>query len=122
MALSKDIRKRLVAASKANEGSVRELAKRFSVGVATLQRLLTRERQTGGIEPKPFAGGARPKIPDSMLPELVALVKEKADRTAEELRMEWQSRKGVTLSRSSMIRAIQRCGLTFKKNLSSGRA
>src|SRR5271156_6398648 len=103
MALSKDIRERIVAASKANEGSVRSLAKRFSVGVASLQRLLTRERKTGSIERKPYAGGPKPKIPDSMLPELVALVKEKADRTAEELRIEWRKRTGVTLSRSSMV-------------------
>ena len=122
MALSKDIRERIVAASKANEGSVRSLAKRFSVGVASLQRLLTRERKTGSIEPKPYSGGAKPKIPDSRLPELIALVKEKSDRTAEELRIEWQKRTGVTLSRSSMNRALQRCKLTFKKNLSSGRA
>jgi transposase len=122
MTLSKDIRERIIAAKKANEGSVRALAKRFSVGVASLQRLITRERKTGSIEPMPYGGGAKPRIPDSRLPELVALVKEKPDRTAEELRIEWQNRTGVSLSRSAMVRALKRCKLTFKKNFSSGRA
>jgi transposase len=53
MALSKDIRERIIAAKKANEGSVRALAKRFSVGVASLQRLITRQRKTGSIDPMP---------------------------------------------------------------------
>lgn len=121
MTLSNDIRERIVAASKAKEGSVRSLAKRFSVGVASLQRLLTREQKTGSIEPKPHAGGAKPKIPESMFPELIALVKEKPDRTEDELRIEWEKRTSIMLSRSSMHRALQRCNLTFKKNLSGDR-
>lgn len=64
--LSKDIRERLVKSSKANEGSVRILAQRFSVGVASLQRLLTRERKTGSVEPKPHQGGAKPQKKSSL--------------------------------------------------------
>jgi len=121
MALSKDIRERVVSARKAKEGSVRALAKRFAIGVASATRLFRLERETGSVEPRPHGGGAQPKIPDSELPDFIALVEEKPDRTGEELRIEWERRKGVSVSRSVIVRALKRSKLTLKKNVSGER-
>lgn len=115
MALSKDLRTRIVAARNAKEGSVRTLAKRFSVGVASTSRLFRLLRETGDVAPRPHGGGAAPKIPDSELPDFVALVRDKPDRTGEELRVEWERLKGVKVSRSVIVRALKRCGFTLKK-------
>jgi transposase len=44
MALSIDLRKRIIEANENEEGSIRELAKRFKVGFASIWRLLKRYR------------------------------------------------------------------------------
>lgn len=121
MALSIDIRRRIVAARKANEGSVRSLAKRFAVGVASVQRLFNLERETGGVETRPHGGGVPLMISDQQLPALISLVEEKPDRTAEELRAEWNKKTGCEVSRSVVVRALKRAKLTLKKNLSGDR-
>ena len=45
-ALSNDLRKRIVDAYKAGEGSYNDLAARFHVGYATVNRILARHRKT----------------------------------------------------------------------------
>ena len=115
-ALSNDIRSRLIAAKEAGEGSVLALAKRFKVGSATVQRLFRRVRETSSIEPLPHGGGMPPKIPDSDLPKVIELVREKPDRTIEELTKEWEIRHGVSISTSAMSRTLARCNITQKKD------
>ena len=121
-AISLDLRKRLVAAYEAGEGTYLEIAQRFKVGEATVSRLLRRRRERGGVEPSPHAGGNPPHIAASQYPELEKLVAEKPDRTVEELRSLWQARYGVDLSRSAMQRALLKAGLTWKKNASERRS
>ena len=118
-AISLDLRKRIVAAYEAGEGTYLEIAQRFKVGEATVSRLLRRCREHGGVEPSPHAGGNPPHIAASQYGELEKLVAEKPDRTVEELRSLWQVRYGVELSRSAMQRALLKAGLTWKKTLPS---
>ena len=115
--LSLDIRTRISSAYKAKEGTVRVLASRFAVGAATITRLFNLERVTGSMQPRPHAGGPALLIPDTHLPRLKALVTEKPDRTAEEIRIEWNQREGTTVSRSVIVRALKRAKLTLKKNV-----
>lgn len=115
--LSKDIRSRLVAAKEAGEGSVRVLAERFKVGSATVQRLFTKLKETKSIEPLPHGGGMPAKIPDSELSKVIELVKEKPDRTIEELINEWRIRYVINVSSSAMSRTLERCNLSLKKKL-----
>ena len=115
--LSKDIRSRLIAAKEAGEGSVRALAKRFKVGSATVQRLFKRSKETQSIEPLPHGGGMPAKIPNSDLSKVIELVREKPDRTIEELVQEYRIKYGVNLSSSAMSRTLERCNLSLKKRL-----
>ena len=116
-ALSKDLRQRVVEAYRRGEGSYRQLAERFGLGEASVNRYLRLLRETGDVERRPRGGGTTPKISDGELPALRALVAKKPDRTAEDLAIEWGRRTGTDMSRSAMVRALQRAGLTKKKVL-----
>jgi len=116
MALPIELRKRVVAAYKANEGIQEELAKRFKVGVCSVRRWLVLERETGDVKKRPRGGGTPPNIPIERLSELVVIVQEKPDRTTQELTDEWNKRNGTCIARSSVVRALKRAGLSLKKS------
>lgn len=113
--LSKDIRERVVAAYEAGEGTYDELAARFSVGPATVSRLLRSYREHGSVDPRPRGGGMPPKIGVEDLRLLRRIVASASDLTAAELARLWTERTGTQLSRAAMQRALQRAGLTRKK-------
>lgn len=98
------------------EGTYRAIAERFGLGEASVNRFLRRHREDGTVERRARGGGMVAKIGQEELPSLRALVAEKPDRTAEELKDEWSRRFGVVMSRSAMVRALQRAGLTVKKS------
>lgn len=56
MALSLDLRERVAAAVDAG-GSIRRTAARFGVAARTVRNLLALRRETGGLSPRPHAGG-----------------------------------------------------------------
>jgi len=114
MALSTDIRERVVRAYAGNEGGYEALAARFSVGICSVRRWVGLQKETGSVEKRPHKG-RQAKILSEQLPELEALVIEKPDRTAEELKEVWMHKNGVELHRSSMVRALQRLKMTVKK-------
>jgi transposase len=116
MALSIDIRQRVVAAYKANEGGYITLSKRFRVGECSVKRWVALEQETGDVKRRPRGGGNPAKIATESLSKLAELVKEKPDRTNQELADEWNRREGTGLSRSAMVRALKRAGLSLKKS------
>ena len=119
--LSMDLRQRIVAAYQAGEGTFDDLAARFHVGRATVNRLLGLKRRTGGLQPAPHGGGVPPKIGEADQERLRALVDERKDATAQELTDAYSARFGVQLGRSSMVRALKRAGVTVKKSRSAPR-
>jgi transposase len=52
----------IVEAYNNQEGSYRQLAQRFRVSFSFVKRLLKRYKDTGKIEPKPYAGGHNNRI------------------------------------------------------------
>jgi transposase len=114
--LSMDLRRRIVAAYERNEGTYAELAQRFGVGEATVSRLLRRQRERGHLEPEAPGGGFPPRIADDLLPDLVRLVAENPDATLDILVERWVKKFGGELSRSSLLRALERAGVTRKKS------
>jgi transposase len=117
--ISEDLRKRIVKAHVHREGTYHELAERFAVGYATVSRVLRRFRERGSVAPDPHGGGQRPAIRPEQYRELIALVNAKPDRTVDQIRLAWQFETGEKLSRSAMVRALRRAGLTWKKNASA---
>lgn len=110
-AYSIDVRQRIVAAVEAGEHSLRALAELFSVDLSSVVRLLQRFRITGSVQPKPHAGGPRPKLDALATARLLDLVRQQPDATLAELR----DRLGVDCSIVTIFRTLKRNGITRKK-------
>ena len=113
MALSVDLRERVLAAHERREGSQRVLAERFEVAVGTVNNWLRRAREgrraplrrRGGQAP---LGGADPGV-------LAALVAERPDATLAEYAGMLAERIGWRFSTPVLCRALRRAGLRRKK-------
>ena len=105
-----ELRRRIVEAYEKKEGTYFELAQRFGVGEATVYRLLKLKRESGNVKP-----GAPTGVSEEELPEFVRLVNEFPHATLEQLKEAWVSRTRRQLSRSSIVRALRRAGITREK-------
>ena len=109
--LSNDLRKRIIAAVDNQEGSRRQIARRFKVDVSCITRLLQLRRQTGSIAPRPHGGGIPPTLDQDGLERLRRLVEEHPDATLRELR----DRLGIGGSILIVWRGLKSLGITRKK-------
>ncbi len=114
-AYSIDIRQKVIDAYNNQEGSLRQLAKRFSVSLSFVQRLLKRYHQSGTVEPKPHGGGKPAKLSSEQILLVKTLVEEDNDAILVELCERVQQRIGVKLSRATLGRITQKLKLTRKK-------
>jgi transposase len=113
--LPQELRDRVVGAWKQGKGSVRELAKLFDLGEATVNRWVARYNKTGSTAPLPHAGGQTHRIPDEILPVLEGLVEENPDLTREEYGELLFRETGVKAAICTVGRALKRLGYTRKK-------
>ena len=114
-AYSTDLRQKVIDAYKNHEGSQRHLAKRFSVSLTFIQKLLKQYRNSGTVEPKPHGGGNTAKLSSEQMALVVALIEEDNDAILVELCDRLKERTGATVSRSTMGRITQKLNLTRKK-------
>lgn len=114
-AYSIDLRQKVIDAYNNQEGSLRQLAKRFSVSLSFVQRLLKRYHQSGTVESKPHGGGKPAKLTQEQMVIVKILVEEDNDATLVELCERLQQRIGVKLSRATLGRITQTLNLTRKK-------
>ncbi len=114
-----ELRERVVAAHENGEGSFAELAERFKVGEASVNRWVSLKRRTGSLAPLPRPGRVRARLvtpageqfiegvledlPDSSVPELVAAYEEEL---------------GVKVSVTTMKRTLKQLGFTRKRGSS----
>jgi transposase len=110
-----ELRIRAVNAYGNGEGSVHEIAERFSICARSLFRWLAIERCGNDLSPKRYRHGFAAKISPDEYSILGELCSEKSDRTIEELAQAWCQKTGKAVSRSAMGRALLKAGLTLKK-------
>jgi transposase len=110
---SNDLRERVVAAVDHHEGSQRQIARRFRIGISTLTRWLQQRRQTGSLDPKPHGGGRSPAVDDQHAESLRELVRKQPDATLDEL----NQRLGLSCSRMAIFRALLRRRISRKKKV-----
>jgi transposase len=106
-----ELRRRIVRAYTNKEGSVRTLAKRFSVAPGTVQNYLNLLRDTGNLAPRPHGGGVKPRIEPQRLEDVRRLTQEMPDATVAELARVFGHRYQIEVSRPTMARALQRAGM-----------
>lgn len=120
--LSNDIRIRVVQAYDSGDVSYREVAERFDVAFNSVVRWVSLFRNHGDVSPRHCGSKILPKIRDEHFDELKTLIAEKPDRTLEELALCWNQQHDSDVHRSSIHRALNRAGITRKKNFSRNRA
>jgi transposase len=115
---SEDLRRRVITAWEAKEGSQRQLAERFKVSLSFVRNLLRHYRQSGQIEAKQRGGYQKPTIQDEHLSTIKSWVKEKNDLLLSELCDRFAKDTGIRVSISTMHRAVEKLDLRCKKKVS----
>ena len=115
-AYSVDLRQKIIDAHNQQEGSQRQLAKRFRVSLTFIENLLKRYRTDGTVEPRAHGGGRSAKLNLEQEAVLATLVEEDNDAILVELCDRLEQRVNVRISRATMGRIVQKLKLTRKKN------
>lgn len=115
---SMDLRRRVVAACDAREGSREAIARRFGVCTAWIRRLLQRRRESGSIAALPQRAGRKRGLDEGQMKKLKAWVGKHPDATLAEIKAGME----LSLSISAIDRALKRLGLTLKKSRSARRS
>jgi transposase len=115
------LRIRIARAYENGEGSLRQLAQRFSVSLGFVQELVKRYHETGSLKPRPHGGGYPEKINQTALDFLIQLEQKWPNATLKETRQRLEQDYGVKVSLATVYRALKNLkkrGLIEKKNFS----
>jgi len=121
MAVSEDLRQRVVDCYFRKEGSYTTLATRFCVGPASVARWVKQYRETGSVAPKSGPRGYPAVLSGETLEKLRALVNENSGWDQAELVARMWERHQVKTSTSAISRALIKNRISRKKNLSGSR-
>jgi transposase len=89
----------------------------FQVSLASLKRWIAAQRDTGDLAPQPPTGGPKPYITSALDEALCEHVAAFPDATLAEHTQRWNTVHTMSLSPSTMGRAIRRLQLTRKKRV-----
>jgi transposase len=112
-AYSKDLRQKIVDAIERGMPKT-QAARTFGVGISTVKRYLSKAQRGKSLEPGK-APGKRPKIDERVEKLLVEDLEERPFVTLRERCEYVEAVSGVSVSRSTMCRAIARIGSRRKK-------
>jgi transposase len=115
MALSDDLRERVVKAVVEGGMSRNAAAERFGVSVASAVRWVKRFETTGEISPAPTGGDRRSKRIEAHRDYLLGLIRRMPDITLLEIEHRLLERSGERFSSSVLWRFFDRHDITFKK-------
>jgi transposase len=115
MALSDDLRKRVVEAVVLGGLSRNAAAKRFEVSIASAVRWLKRYETTVEISAKPLGGDRRSGRIEAQRDYLLGLIRRTPDVTLLEIQERLIANCGERFSVSVLWRFFDRHGITFKK-------
>jgi transposase len=115
---SVDLRQKVLEAYRCQEGSIRQVAKRFKLSKNTVSELITRFRNTGQVTPKRRKVAGNPaKIDEQRAEYLAELLQSEPDLTLAELCQRFEVHFGELISLSAMDRGLKKHQLTRKKNV-----
>lgn len=107
-AYSSDFRQKILDTYHAEPISQKAIAKRFSVALSFVQKLLKQYRETKNLTPRTDRCGVKGKLNGEQLLILAELVEASDDATLEELRYLLYGRIGFSVSRATIGRMIKR--------------
>ena len=119
---SRDLRERVLLACERGRLSRAKIAALFQVAESTVYRWLQTWRREGRREAKPYAGGPAPRLDQAALEKLATIVAEANDLSLAEYAAKLRERAGVAASGPTVCRALQKLGLSRKKDVPGARA
>jgi transposase len=108
-AYSNDLRRKLIEIYETEKISQRQLAARFNVSLNFITTLLRRYRNTGGVDPAPRPG-RKSLLSPADLKQLESLVTEQPNNTLAEFCRQLEARTGISISRTTMVRCLEKLG------------
>lgn len=114
---SQDLRERVMTAVNAGQQSLSEIAQTFHISASTVDKWCQRQRETGSVAARPFAGGRR-RVLQGCGPMIRTAVKKQPDVSLAELCERVRTAHGLQASPSMMCRELQRLKLPLKKSRS----
>ena len=121
-AYSLDLRQKVLAAALRGDRTIREVADSFGVGTTFVDKLLALHRAGSDLAPRPHGGGYPPRLLPRHERLLRAEVRRRKDASLEELRAHLEAEAGLSVSASTVSRALIRLGLGRKKKSGGERA
>lgn len=119
-AYSDDLRCKLLTAYDRGEGTLKELAKRFSVSYDWAKKISRQRLRSGKMERVAQSRhGAVSRITPEVSAELLRLVREQPDRTLAELQQGLQQSCALLVSTQHLWRVLKRLGVRLKKSHST---
>ena len=112
--LDDDLRRRVFDASLS--ASAAQVATRFAVSVATVERLRKLHRETGSLTPKPHGGAPPRRVSDDDRPLFDGYLAENPSMPHAVMAQRFQKDTGRSVSPSSLARALVRWRLSRKKS------
>jgi transposase len=110
--ISMDLRKRIVEAYDAGEGTRQEIAERFKVSVHMVKKLLSQRRKLGSLDPQVHRCGRKPLFEQQDYVWLQKAVAKQPDITLEELR----GKISKPCCHMTIFRALRQLKASYKKN------
>lgn len=111
-----ELRERVVAAWNDGEGTYEELAVRFAVGTASVDRWIARDRYLGDVSAFPMGGARHAYVVTKAGEEFLRdAITETPDSTRQELVDAYEQEFGVRVSLTAMGDTLRRMGLTRKR-------
>lgn len=114
----RELRARVVAAVESGEHSIPEVASLFGVGLTFVKKMLRIHRAGDDLEPR-HGGGTEPSLKEPERDLLRAEVAKQSDITLEELQEILVKKRKVSVSQSTVSRALKDLGLPRKKRVYS---
>jgi transposase len=119
---SDDLRRKLLEAYEAGQGSLRELAQQFRVSWGYSKKIRVQQLRSGRKErTQQKRHGPEGRVTPQVQQHLRSAVRQQPDLTLAELQQRIQRNTGVELGRSWLWVWLQRLGLRHKKNRSAHR-
>lgn len=112
----RELREKIVAAHIQKKISIRQVAIIFSVTKSLVQKLVKQHKTDGNLEPLKRGKPRFSHLTNADL-DLKQLVSEHPDATLAELCELFVLKTGNWVSRTAMFRALQKLGLSLKKNI-----
>jgi transposase len=121
-AYSLDLRRRVLSTALRGDRTITEVAELFGVSTAFVNKMLRLHRAGLDLAPRPHGGGHVPRLQARHHKLLRAAVASNNDATLGELREHLVARARVSVSDSTVSRALSQLGLPRKKKHEGGGA